>query len=139
MGHSEASLYSTASIGRPPRVGDVGMWTSCGVNSPCELFFDKVVSDARVFDRGRKSEEEAEETGCPLDKFDDDDRNAGCDGGRVGDDSELNDCERDDIATVTFFKFVSGPWAPEGAVEIELDAPETTSVGIGRPLTAATS
>lgn len=76
------------------------MWISCGVNSPCELFFDKVVNDAKVFDRGRKIEE-------VEDMFDDGDRKVGCDGVRVGDDSELKDCERDDISTVTFFRFLS--------------------------------
>lgn len=108
MGHSEASLYRRTSIGLPPSVGDVGMWISCGVNSPCELCFDKVVNDARVFDRGRKREGVVE-TGCPLDKFDDGARKAGCEGAGVGDESELKDCERDDTGAVTFFESLSEP------------------------------
>jgi hypothetical protein len=54
MGHSEASLYKAASIGRPLTVGSFGSCSSCGVISDGAELVRGVVSAARVFARPRK-------------------------------------------------------------------------------------
>jgi hypothetical protein len=58
MGHSEASLYKNASIGWPFTYGSGGRCSSRGTISGCVVFLKEVVSDATVFDRGRKGVED---------------------------------------------------------------------------------
>lgn len=54
IGHSDASLYRKASTLCPLTYGSFGNCTSCGAMSDCELFFEPVASEARVFARPRK-------------------------------------------------------------------------------------
>jgi len=61
---------------------------------------DEVVSEANVFDRGRKGEDEVGDVGGEVEELE----NAGWDGERVADASEAAEWDRDEIGTVRFCK-----------------------------------
>ncbi len=81
--------------------GSFGSCISRGTNSDDEGFLEDVVSDARVFDRGRKGDEDCEgeagggEAGVAP-------RNAGRDGESVAEVSEAAEWDREDIGTIKF-------------------------------------
>jgi hypothetical protein len=58
IGHSVESLYKNTSMAGPFTKGSLGSWISRGTISVDEGFLDEVVNDARVFDRGRKGDDE---------------------------------------------------------------------------------
>ena len=78
IGHSGASLYRYASIGRPFTNGSLGSWDSLCVISDNWLF-DPVANDAKVLARPRRRAEvllgdakpELENAGCEADRLTD--------------------------------------------------------------------
>ena len=96
-----------------------------------ETFLDDV-RDAKVFDRGRKGEEDTGDTGAVEEKL----LSVGCEGDRL-DESEPTDCDRDVIGTI---KFCTLGLATSTSPRLG-NRPSATSslLGIGRPRAAAIS
>jgi hypothetical protein len=63
IGHSVESLYRKTSIACPFTKGSLGSWISRGTISVEEGFLDEVVSEARVFDRGRNGDVDCVDVG----------------------------------------------------------------------------
>lgn len=74
----------------PLTKGSLGSWTSRGTISVCEGFLEEIVSEANVFDRGRKGEEDGA-GGEVAGDVGEGSENAGCDGERVAEVSEAFD------------------------------------------------
>jgi hypothetical protein len=64
-----------------------------------EGFLDEVVSEANVFDRGRKGDED-----CVGDvgELGEERENAGCEGESVAEVSDAADCDRPEMGTIKF-------------------------------------
>jgi hypothetical protein len=81
-----ASLYKNTSIACPFTNGSFGSWISRGTISVDKEFFEEVVREANVLDRGRKGDDECvgDVGGDAAAAFE----NAGCAGERVAEASE---------------------------------------------------
>lgn len=142
MGHSEASLYRYASIGWPLTYGSFGKFTSRGVMSPGKVL--TLVRDAKVLARPRERAEPidvvAEVTGvCSIGKVD-------RDGEIFDEESELKDCEREEIGTIKVLRLESvdlGSGSGSGSgfdlIFTSSSSGISSGAGIGRPLAAATN
>jgi hypothetical protein len=99
-----ASLYKNTSRAWPLTYGSTGSFISRGTNSEDVGFLEDVVRDARVFDRGRKGDEDcAGEAGGGEDV--DAPEKAGWEGDKVAEVSDAADWERPEIGTVRFWRF----------------------------------
>jgi hypothetical protein len=108
--------------------GSLGSLISRGTISVDEGVLDEVVSDARVFDRGRKGDECVGVVG------------AGCDGERAGEVSDAADWDRPEMGTIRFWIFweeVCADSGDRGLVNSSWGI--SSAAGMGRPLPAATS
>jgi hypothetical protein len=134
IGHSAASLYKNASIACPFTYGSLGRWISCGTMSPEGGVFEVVVSDARVFDRGRKGEGDCKiredeaigEAGGGRDE-------AGWKGERLAEVSE--ECGGVEMGTIKFCTTGVG----SGDRDRSSSRGTSSAAGISSPLAAATS
>ena len=132
-------MYKNTSTNWPLTYGSFGSCISRGTNSDDEGFFDDVVSDARVFDRGRKGEEDCEgEAGGG--EVGDAPENAGWDGERVAEASEAAECDRDFIGTIKLCRLWFEAWGESGERGLVSSSGGISSAaGIGSPLPTATN
>ena len=102
--------------------------------SACELFREEVVSAASVLARPRKNGDELGEEGDPMGETGDGKEKAGCEG-----DSELYECDREEIGTVRWQMFTSDDPGLVSAFRLDSSGGDSSGAGIGRPLAAATN
>lgn len=110
----------------------LGSWISRGTISVDEGFFEEVVSEANVLERGRKRVEDC--VGEPEEE------NAGCEGERVVEVSDAADCDRPYMGTIRFCMIWVDAWAePDDSGRVKSSCGISSAAGMGRPLPAATN
>ena len=100
-------------------------------------FLEEVVSDAKVFDRGRKGDVE---WAADVGELGEGSENPGCEGDIVAEVSDAADCDRPEIGTIRFWMFwveACGESGESGLVHSSCGI--SSAAGMGRPLPAATS
>ena len=113
-----------------------GSWISRGVISAGDGFFEEVVREAKVLDRGRKGDDDCggeEATGEPGEEG----ANAGCEG-ESAEVSDPADCDLDVIGTVRFCIFGFEAFGDSGERAFLSSGGISSAGGSGRPLATAT-
>lgn len=103
------------------------------------MFFEAFVREAKVFDRGRKGEDECAGAG-EGELGEEALENAGCDGESVADASEAVECDREDIGGIMFWRLWLEGFADSGdSGRVRSSEGISSAAGMGRPLPAATN